>query len=142
MTSYKVGMAEEAVIADLTAKLAECKAQKEAALRIAEQHSDVVNNMIQQLTESQAREARLREALDLAKGRMMTLSACVFGKPDACKYMVEALALPADDTALKGYRKKLLDNYLEVMRNVFEEQGMDWPLFETLTTELRRMAEG
>ena len=94
------------------------------------------------LAECEAREAKLREALDLAKGRMMTLSACVFGKPDACKYMVEALALPADDTALKGYRKKLLDNYLEVMRNVFEEQGMDWPLFETLTTELRRMAEG
>ena len=79
MSGYKIGMAEEAVIADLTAKLAECKAQKEAALRIAEQHSDVVNNMIQQLTEYNYWEQNRH-----------------------------ILAEQSNDTALKEYRKKVL----------------------------------
>jgi len=102
MTGYKIGMAEEAVIADLTAKLAECKAQKAAALRIAEQHSDVVNNMIQQLTESRAREARLREALNTTLGCVD-----VYYIP-ALKDEFALADAPQDDTALKEYRKKVL----------------------------------
>lgn len=129
MTGYKIGMAEEAVIADLTAKLAECKAQKEAALRIAEQHSDVVNNMIQQLTESQAREARL---LDLAQW----LSGCC----DLAGYNYweqnrHILAEQSNDTALKEYRKKVL---LEAATKLEDNPGRFY--FDGVD-ELRRIAE-
>ncbi len=128
MTGYKIGMAEEAVIADLTAKLAECKAQKEAALRIAEQHSDVVNNMIQQLTESQAREARL---LDLAQW----LSGCC----DLAGYNYweqnrHILAEQSNDTALKEYRKK-------VLLSAANELSDTYPHLTVSANLLRRMAE-
>ena len=132
MTGYKIGMAEEAVIAYLTAKLAECKAQKEAALRIAEQHSDVVNNMIQQLTESQAREARL---LDLAQW----LSGCC----DLAGYNYweqnrHILAEQSNDTALKEYRKKVL---LEAAERLSRIMGGDGIWQHEVEDELRKMAE-
>lgn len=77
MSGYKIGMAEEAVIANLTAKLAE----------------------------SQAREAKLREALD----RLARLGNWPhYGNSVGNDIAKEALALPQDDTALKEYRKKVL----------------------------------
>jgi len=73
MTGYKIGMAEEAVIANLTAKLAE----------------------------SQAREAKLREALEY-----MIAEAKLTGfQYEVCR---QAVNEPQDDTALKEYRKKVL----------------------------------
>lgn len=154
MSGYKIGMAEEAVIADLTAKLVECKAQKEAALRIADQHSDVVNNMILQLTErekdrdawenacahwekeaieSQAREAKLREVLNKFVD--------TYGKDDVRAWMrvlnsaLHAIALPHNDTALKEYRKKVL---LEAATKLEDNPGRFY--FDGVD-ELRKMAE-
>lgn len=73
MTGYKMGIAEEAIIADLTAKLAE----------------------------SQAREAKLREALEY-----MIAEAKLTGfQYEVCR---QAVNEPQDDTALKEYRKKVL----------------------------------
>ena len=74
MTGYKIGMAEEAVIANLTAKLAE----------------------------SQAREAKLREALNTTLGCVD-----VYYIP-ALKDEFALADAPQDDTALKEYRKKVL----------------------------------
>ena len=83
MSGYRIGMAEEAVITDLTAKL----------------------------VESQAREAKLREALKV-------LMSAPFDYPDD-EYQQDKLAAamsnankllnkPHDDTALEEYRKKVL----------------------------------
>lgn len=96
MSGYKIGMAEEAVIADLTAKLAE----------------------------SQAREAKLREALEY-----MIAEAKLTGfQYEVCR---QAVNEPQDDTALKEYRKEVL---LEAA-NAFEDGAFETPW------GLRRMAE-
>ena len=97
MTGYKIGMAEEAVIADLTAKLAKC----------------------------QAREAKLREALEYYFKQY----------PHIMKgYILDSLALPHDDTALKEYRKKVL---LETANELADT----YPHLTVSVQLLRRMAE-
>lgn len=131
MSGYKIGMAEEAVIADLTAKLAECKAQKEAALRIAEQHSDVVNNMIQQLTESQAREARL---LDLAQWLSGCCDLAGYNGYNYWEQNRHILAEQSNDTALKEYRKK-------VLLSAANELSDTYPHLTVSANLLRRIAE-
>ncbi len=74
MTGHWIGKSEEVVIADLTAKLAE----------------------------SQAREAKLREALNTTLGCVD-----VYYIP-ALKDEFALADAPYDDTALKEYRKKVL----------------------------------
>lgn len=85
----------------------------------------LIADLTTKLTESQAREAKLREALSTALG-------CVDG------YYIPALKdefaladAPQDDTALKEYRKKVL---LEAA-NAFEDGVFETPW------GLRRMAE-
>ncbi len=75
-----------------------------------------------ELYECQAREDMLREALE-----------CYFKQyPHMMKgYILDALALPQDDTALKEYRKRVL---LEAA-NAFEDGAFETPW------GLRRMAE-
>jgi hypothetical protein len=78
------------------------KAERDTALSISEQHSDVVNNTIVQLAECQAREAKHREALEWC------------GKYEEDDHPAnQVLALPIDDTALQeaikqGQREILL----------------------------------
>ncbi len=97
MTGHWIGKSEEVVIADLTAKLAE----------------------------SQAREAKLREALNTTLGCVD-----VYYIP-ALKDEFALADAPYDDTALKEYRKKVL---LEAA-NAFEDGAFETPW------GLRRMAE-
>ncbi len=99
MTGYKMGMAEEAVIADLTAKLAE----------------------------SQAREAKLREALEytIAEAKLTGF------QYEVCR---QAVNEPQDDTALKEYRK-------EVLLEAAERLDSDNVVSKSYRSWLRMMAE-
>ena len=95
MTGYKIGMAEEAVIADLTAKLVECQKDRDAWENAC---LDWENEAIA----SQAREAKLR---DLAQW----LSGCC----DLTGYSYweqnrHILAEQLEDTALKEFKRKVL----------------------------------
>lgn len=105
MTGYKIGMAEEAVIADLTAKL----------------------------VESQAREAKLREALEEIKKFTSFVGTFIVAE--------DALALPHDDTALKEYRKKVLLEAADWFDKDAGVYGMD-SMWSLSGEKLRRMAEG
>lgn len=103
MSGYKIGMAEEAVIANLTAKLAE----------------------------SQAREAKLREALEY-----MIAEAKLTGfQYEVCR---QAVNEPQDDTALKEYRKEVL---LEAAERSSRIMGGDGIWQHEVEDELRKMAE-
>jgi len=97
MSGYKIGMAEEAVIADLTTKLTEC----------------------------QAREAKLREALSATLSFAGDVAGGASWWEDvweACGYEGIQYALQ-DGTALKEYRKKVL---LEAA-NAFEDGAFETP---------------
>ncbi len=95
MTGYKIGMAEEAVIADLTAKLVECQKDRDAWENAC---LDWENKAIASL----AWEAKLREALNTTLGCVD-----VYYIP-ALKDEFALADAPYDDTDLKEYRKKVL----------------------------------
>lgn len=118
MTGYKIGMAEEAVIAYLTAKLVECQKDRDAWENAC---LDWENKAIASI----AWEAKLREALNTTLGCVD-----VYYIP-ALKDEFALADTPQDDTALKEYRKKVL---LEAA-NAFEDGAFEnhWGL--------RRMAE-
>ena len=108
MSGYRIGMAEEAVIIDLTAKL----------------------------VESQAREAKLRDALKV-------LMSAPFDYPDD-EYQQDKLAAAMsdankllnkhhDDTALKEYRKKVLFEAADFASSQGDIDFVVW--------QLRKMAE-
>ena len=115
MSGYKIGMAEEAVIADLTAKL----------------------------VESQAREAKLRDALKV-------LMSAPFDYPDD-EYQQDKLAAamsdankllnqPHEDAALKEYCKKVLLEAADWFDKDAGVYGMD-SMWSLSGEKLRRMAE-
>lgn len=160
MSGYKIGMAEEAVITDLTAKIERFEEELDTErMRIAAcgvialantpdsakqarqmkreywsaSCTDVANAVDREmalrdkLAESQAREAKLREALEEIKKFTSFVGTFIVAE--------DALALPHDDTALKEYRKKVL---LEVATKLEDNPGRFY--FDGVD-ELRRMAE-
>lgn len=125
MTAHKLSLADEAVITAMTAKQAELETEIEylrnelASMRTGP-HSDLLKEnrnlrhelavlvhgidaeserLREQLTASQAREAKLREALEV-HARWGS------GQGPKIEAAIEALALPHDDTALKEYGKR------------------------------------
>lgn len=123
MTGYKIGMAEEAVIANLTAKLAECQAWSDAGYRALETQTKA-------LAECQAREAKLLDDIDR---RLECAGITIYsGRPQR------------DDTALKeaikqAKREALLEA-AEAVVNDAQRIGSDWVSGHHADT-LRRMAE-
>ncbi len=107
MSGHWIGIAEEAIIADLTAKLAE----------------------------SQAREAKLREALEY-----MIAEAKLTGfQYEVCR---QAVNEPQDDTALKEYRKEVLLGTADVLEEkVYSTEDGHLHSEYHAADELRRMAE-
>lgn len=87
---------------------------------------------------SQAREAKLREALD----RISTddiICCTAWDTEDRCMNVADhALALPTDDTALREYRRKVLLEAAERLREVDSYMRLFGTTPEKL---LRRMAE-
>ena len=113
-------------IAELKRQLKEWRDQAHQLLSNYE-HSE------KQLAESQAREARLREAIDAHVNPCGCFNGCEFcnGKTP----LEEALALPHDDTALKEYRdaeaefadarfQKLFDDYSKVKTELEAARGV------------------
>ena len=112
MTSYKVGMAEEAVIADLTAKL----------------------------VESQAREAKLREALNSVLGFAGDVAGGASWWDDLWEPNFDGVQYEKDDTDLKEYRKKVLLEAADWFDKDAGVYGMD-SMWSLSGEKLRRMAE-
>jgi hypothetical protein len=95
--------ASDEMLNECCADLDRLKAERDTALRISEQHCDVVNNMVMQLAASQAREAKLREALETVKVDLIDgrLFAAVVDTKSWHHRVLNAIALPTDDTALQ-----------------------------------------
>lgn len=121
MTGYKVGMAEEAVIADLTAKLAECEKDRDA-------WENACAHWEKEAIESQAREAKLKDFAQWLTG------CCDLTQYNYFIQNRHILAEQSNDTALKEYRKK-------VLLSAANELSDTYPHLTVSANLLRRMAE-
>jgi len=124
MSGYKIGMAEEAVIADLTAKLVECKNERDA-------WENACAHWEKEAIESQAREARLRDLAQWLSG------CCDLAGYNGYNYWEQnrhILAEQSNDTALKEYRKK-------VLLSAANELSDTYPHLTVSANLLRRIAE-
>jgi predicted nucleic acid-binding Zn-ribbon protein len=117
-------------IKQLLQQLAAMTTERDDYMRDYGKEQDRKREVAQQLAESQAREAQLRDVLEQLLDDMGAKGHCVC---EASKqWATEVLAIPKDDTALREWGARLLE---EIKGD--DERGNRWDHLQTYADNLR-----